>query len=60
MKALGLDQGTILTEDLEDEERVEGRTVRYVPLWRWLVEPFGRTPSRVQNAARRERRTGAD
>ena len=30
-------EGTIITWDMELEEDVEGRTVHYIPLWKWLL-----------------------
>lgn len=35
----GLGTGTIVTVAEEETLRVEGRTVRVVPAWRWLLEP---------------------
>jgi hypothetical protein len=33
---LGCDKLTVLTWDLEETREVGGRTIEYVPLWRWL------------------------
>ena len=33
-----LGSGLILTEDFEGEERIEGRTIIYKPLWKWLLK----------------------
>lgn len=38
MNALHLARGTVVTASHEAEETIEGKTVRYVPLWRWLLE----------------------
>ena len=40
MEELKLNEGFVMTQDLEKEESIRGRKVRYVPLWRWLC-PFG-------------------
>jgi uncharacterized protein len=37
LHAFGLARGTIITAEQDGEERVDGRIVRYVPLWRWLL-----------------------
>ncbi|MDD3246015.1 MAG: hypothetical protein PHF18_04015 [Methanosarcina sp.] len=31
-------EGTIITSDVFDEELVDGKRIRYVPLWYWLLE----------------------
>ncbi len=31
----------IITEDKEDEEKFEGRKIRYIPLWKWLLVSKG-------------------
>ncbi|MCK4928609.1 MAG: hypothetical protein KAR76_02630 [Methanosarcinales archaeon] len=33
-----LHKGTIITSDLFHEETVDGKAIRYVPLWYWLLE----------------------
>lgn len=33
-----LSEGLIITEDLQDEEKIENRTIIYKPLWQWLIE----------------------
>jgi len=38
MEEFGLREGLVLTEDYGGEEEVEGKRVRFVPLWRWLLE----------------------
>ena len=30
----------VVTEDKESIERVKGRTIKYIPLWRFLLEKF--------------------
>jgi len=30
-------EGTVITGGLRDVEEFEGKTVRYVPLWEWLL-----------------------
>jgi predicted AAA+ superfamily ATPase len=32
------ERGTVVTENVERDERVEGVKVRFVPLWKWLLE----------------------
>jgi len=39
MEELRLNEGFVITQDLEKEENVRGKRVRYVPLWKWL-SPF--------------------
>ncbi|WP_269849082.1 hypothetical protein [Methanosarcina horonobensis] len=31
-------KGTILISDVFDEEVIDGKKIRYVPLWYWLLE----------------------
>jgi predicted AAA+ superfamily ATPase len=38
MKEFGLKEGLILTFDQESEERIDNKIVRYIPLWKWLLE----------------------
>jgi len=38
MKEFKLKQGTIITLDKEAEETIEGRKIRIVPAWKWLLE----------------------
>lgn len=33
-----LQESEIIMWDYEDEETVEGRKIRYIPLWKWLLE----------------------
>jgi uncharacterized protein len=37
MDAFSLLEGTIVTHDYDTEETFDGRHIRYVPLWRWLL-----------------------
>ena len=39
MEELRLNEGLVITQDLEKEENVRGKKIRYVPLWKWL-SPF--------------------
>ncbi len=38
-EAFGLKEGVVVTGDFEGEETLEGRRVRYVPIWKFLLEP---------------------
>jgi hypothetical protein len=38
MNKYGLKSGTIITEDQENEKRMEGKIVKMTPLWKWLLE----------------------
>ncbi len=37
MNHFGVSEGLILTSDLFDEEILSGKTIRYLPLWYWLL-----------------------
>ncbi|MEA1984578.1 MAG: ATP-binding protein [Euryarchaeota archaeon] len=37
MEHFGLQEGTIITSDLFDQDNVAGRTINYLPLWYWLL-----------------------
>jgi len=39
MEKLKLNEGFVITQDLEKEESIRDKKIRYVPLWRWL-SPF--------------------
>lgn len=41
MKNFKMKEGTIITSDVFDEEVVDGKKIRYVPLWYWLLEENG-------------------
>jgi predicted AAA+ superfamily ATPase len=38
LKKFRLKQGLIITEDKEGEETVDKRKIKYIPLWKWLLE----------------------
>ncbi len=38
LKEFKLKTGIIITKDLEKEEIVEGKIIKYIPLWKWLLE----------------------
>ncbi|MCK5299828.1 MAG: hypothetical protein KAJ54_01630, partial [Candidatus Aenigmarchaeota archaeon] len=38
MKEFDLNSGLIITEDFECEEIIESKKIRFVPLWKWLIE----------------------
>jgi predicted AAA+ superfamily ATPase len=38
MKQLKLKQGLVITEDHDDEETIDRKKIRYVPLWKWLLK----------------------
>lgn len=38
MDAFKLKEGLIITEDKEEEERIDGREIVYMPLWKWLID----------------------
>jgi hypothetical protein len=33
-----LKTGTIITKDLEKEETIDNKIIKYIPLWKWLLE----------------------
>lgn len=37
MKEFKLKRGIIVTEDLEMEETIEGKKIKFIPLWKWLL-----------------------
>lgn len=37
MEKFRLKKGLVITEDNEGEEKIRGKTVEYIPLWRWLL-----------------------
>jgi len=37
MEEFELDEGTIITEDCESEESVGGKTIKTIPLYKWLL-----------------------
>ena len=38
MNHFNLKSGTIITWDHEDTEKIEGKMIKFVPLWKWLLE----------------------
>ncbi len=36
-EGLKLNQGLVITEDLEGEETFEDKKIRFIPLWKWLL-----------------------
>ncbi len=38
MERFGLKKGIIITQDQEGEEKVEGKNIKLIPLWKWLLE----------------------
>ena len=40
MKRFGLKEGLILTKDEEEDFVVEGKKIRVLPVWKWLLEDF--------------------
>jgi len=37
MDEFKLKDGVVITEDFEDEERIDGKKVFYKPIWKWLL-----------------------
>ncbi len=48
MKEFNLQEGSVITSDYEDEEQNQGKTIRYIPLWRWLWRKEGRIIGAVE------------
>jgi hypothetical protein len=38
MERFDLRQGMVITQDYEYEEKIDDKTLRYIPIWRWLAE----------------------
>jgi len=38
LKELKLKEGLIITEDFEDKEKIDGKLIKFKPLWLWLME----------------------
>lgn len=38
MKEFDLNSGLIITEDFEDNQAIDGLSIRFIPLWKWLIE----------------------
>ncbi len=41
MEEFDVDSGVILTEDEERTLEENGKTIRYLPIWKWLLVPAG-------------------
>jgi len=39
METFKLDEGIILTEDFEEIEKHNGKKIKYLSLWNWLLKP---------------------
>lgn len=37
MGEFNLKEGIIITEDYEQEEKIQSKTIKYLPLWKWLL-----------------------
>jgi len=38
LEKFGLDNGIIITEDYESTEEIKGKSINYIPLWKWLLK----------------------
>ena len=38
MREFKLKEGLVITEDYEDEERIENKKIKFIPLWKWLLK----------------------
>jgi len=38
MKKLNVMRGYIINEDIASEEEIEGKVIKYVPLWKWILD----------------------
>jgi predicted AAA+ superfamily ATPase len=38
MVEFDLQEGTIITDDLEANEEHNGKCIKFIPLWKWLFE----------------------
>lgn len=38
MKEFNLKEGLIVTEDYEGKEEIDGKTIKFMPLWKWLLK----------------------
>ena len=34
----GLERGLVITKDNESQEKINGMTIEYIPMWKWLLE----------------------
>jgi predicted AAA+ superfamily ATPase len=55
LETFSLESGTIVTADTDREDTIGGKRVRYIPLWRWLLE----SPDAGQGVGIPETRRGA-
>lgn len=39
MKELKLNKGTVITEDTEATEDIDGKKIFFIPIWKWLLKP---------------------
>ena len=39
MNEFRLNEGVVITEDFEDEEKIGDKKVVYIPIWKWLLSP---------------------
>lgn len=37
MASLNINKGTIITKDLDKEEKIKRKTLKFIPLWKWLL-----------------------
>ncbi len=37
-KEFGLKEGLVITEDYEAEEKIDNKKIKFIPLWKWLLE----------------------
>lgn len=37
MEEFNMKDSLVITEDFEDEEKIEGKKIRYIPLWKWIL-----------------------
>ena len=51
LDAVGLSEGTVITEEEEGEETMKGKTIHFVPLWRWLLASESVSNPRVDSSA---------
>jgi hypothetical protein len=41
LDAFQLNQGMILTDDIDGKENIDGKTILFMPLWKWLLKKSG-------------------
>ncbi|GEM_PF-1415405 len=54
MEEFKLRGGLIITEDFEGEEKIGGKTIKYIPLWKWLLYPLSFPKKEPYNPERKE------